>query len=106
MTTATRPATLSSAEVCRQTGISYRQLDVWCRRGYLDPENVTKDGKWPVEPGVPGWGRRFPQAELDIARTMARLVLLGVTAQRAAAVARDPKEQELWLARVYLAVRA
>jgi DNA-binding transcriptional MerR regulator len=106
MTTATQPATYSSAEVCRQTGITYRQLDSWCRHGWLQPENVTKDGRWPVEPGVPGWGRRFSHAELEMARMMARLILLGVTVQQAAKIARDPKEQELWLARVYLAVRA
>jgi DNA-binding transcriptional MerR regulator len=91
MTTATRPATFTSAEVCRQTGLSYRQLDSWNRMGYFAPLND--------EPGT-GHNRVWPQAELDVARMMARLVALGVTTQQAAKVARDPQQQWRWLARV------
>jgi DNA-binding transcriptional MerR regulator len=96
MTTATRPATFTSAEVCRQTGLSYRQLDSWNRMGYFAPLND--------EPGT-GHNRVWPQAELDVARMMARLVALGVTPEQAARVARDPFERDLWLDRVINATR-
>jgi len=103
MTTATRPATLSSAEVCRQTGLSYWQLNFWAMNGYLVPSFVSKDGR-PSEGGS-GSDRRFTQAEVDVAAMMARLVLLGVTAGRAAAVARDPAQRWRWLAEVMAAAK-
>lgn len=28
---------LTSREVCEQTGVTYRQLDYWCRRGLVRP---------------------------------------------------------------------
>ena len=28
---------LTSAEVCRLAGCSYRQLDYWCRNGWISP---------------------------------------------------------------------
>jgi hypothetical protein len=101
MTTATRPATHTSAEVCHQTGISWRQLDTWCRRGYLRAEQYTPFTRMAEGSGYP---RHFPKAELDVARTMARLVLLGVTAQQAAWVARDPQQRWRWLADVNVTV--
>jgi hypothetical protein len=36
ITAPTRPWT--SAEVCWLAGVSYRQLNVWCMRGYLQPK--------------------------------------------------------------------
>jgi hypothetical protein len=103
MTTATHPATYSSAEVCRSIGLTYRQLDYWCRHGWLKPEPQSRGN---AKPGYgPGWDRRWPQAELDTARMMARLVHLGITAQQAAKVARDPFERDLWLDRVINATR-
>jgi DNA-binding transcriptional MerR regulator len=92
MTTAIRPAMLSSAEVCRQTGLTYRQVDQWTNHRYLRPTQPTGHGT--------GHNRIFSQTELDIARMMARLVLLGVTAQQAARVARDPQQRWRWLADV------
>jgi DNA-binding transcriptional MerR regulator len=90
MTTATQPATYSSAEVCRQTGLTYRQLDQWTNHRYLRPTQPTGHGT--------GHNRIFDQAETDVARMMARLVALGVTAQQAARVARDPQQRVRWLA--------
>jgi hypothetical protein len=96
MTTATQPATYSSAEVCRQTGLTYRQLNWWCMQRYLLPDQPNEG------PGRPG--RVWPQAEVDIARMMARLVLLGITPEQAARVARDPDTLERWVAAVVAAV--
>jgi DNA-binding transcriptional MerR regulator len=92
MVTATQPATYTSAEVCRQTGLTYRQLDRWTTQRYLRPEQPTGHGS--------GHAYVWTQAEIDIAAMMARLILLGVTAQQAAWVARDPQERWRWLADV------
>jgi DNA-binding transcriptional MerR regulator len=90
MTTVTHPATFTSAEVCRQTGLTYRQLDRWTSQRYLRPEQPTGHGS--------GHAYVWTHAELDVARMMARLVALGVTAQQAAKVARDPIDRWLWFA--------
>lgn len=92
MTTATHPATWSSAEVCHQTGLTYRQLDRWTTQRYLQPEQPTGHGS--------GHAYVWTQDELDRARMMARLVALGVSAQQAAAVARDPMQRWEWLGAV------
>jgi DNA-binding transcriptional MerR regulator len=100
MTTATQPATYSSAEVCRQTGLTYRQLDYWCRHGWLKPESYSRGN---AKPGNgPGWDRRWTQAELNAARMMARLVDLGITPQQAADVARNPDKRLRWLTAVWV----
>ena len=59
-------------------GVSYRQLDYWCRRGYLRP----------VHTGGSGAPRRWTQAEVDIAQLMARLVAAGLPPLVAEQVAR------------------
>jgi DNA-binding transcriptional MerR regulator len=61
-------------------GISYRQLDHWCKEGYLKPE------------GGNGTQRVWPQKELRIGRMMSRLIALGVTPSFAAVYARDAVE--------------
>jgi DNA-binding transcriptional MerR regulator len=66
-------------KVLRRSGISYRQLDYWVRCGYLRPEVA--------EPGS-GRARRWPEEEIEIARTMRRLVDVGLTNAVAADVAR------------------
>jgi hypothetical protein len=106
MTTATHPATFTSAQVCRQTGLSYRQLHHYCLRGYLRPQRLIRSSGKLVFDGGTGHDFVFPQAELDIARMMARLVALGVTAGCAAVVARDPQQRWRWLADVMAACKA
>jgi DNA-binding transcriptional MerR regulator len=105
MTMTTQPVTLSSAEVCRQTGLTYRQLDLWCRNGYLQPDQPGKltdpAGSWVGS----GHERVWSPAEVDVARMMARLVALGVTTQQAAKVARDPDERLRWLTAVWVVSR-
>ena len=39
------PDALSSDQVLAQTGITYRQLDYWTRRGWLEPIPRTGQGK-------------------------------------------------------------
>jgi DNA-binding transcriptional MerR regulator len=64
-----------------ELGISYRQLDHWCRRGYLKPE---------ANPGS-GYGREFSDSEVEVAKLMAQLVHAGFQAGKAAKVARRVK---------------
>jgi DNA-binding transcriptional MerR regulator len=106
MVTATRPATFTSAEVCQQTGITYKQLDAWSHWGYLHPSFVTRESEpKPWHGGGSGYDRRFDQAEVEVARMMARLVNLGVSAQQAAKVARHPTERWAWLGDVFAAAK-
>jgi hypothetical protein len=97
MTTATQPTTFTSAEVCRQTGLTYRQLDRWTTQRYLRPEQPTGHGS--------GHAYVWPHTEVDIARMMARLVALDVSAQRAAHIARYPTIRQHWIKSVTEAVR-
>jgi hypothetical protein len=60
-------------------GITYRQLDMWARNGYLHPQVY----------GGSGTARGWPAAEAEIARRMGRLTAAGLTVERAAAFARE-----------------
>jgi hypothetical protein len=59
-------------------GVTYRQLDYWTRRGYLNPG------------GNPGYGhpRTWPPGELAVAERMARAVRAGLTPYAAHRAAR------------------
>lgn len=57
-------------------GITYRQLDHWCKEGYLRPEGGT------------GTQRVWPEREIRIGRMMSRLVAIGIMPNRAAIYAR------------------
>jgi hypothetical protein len=63
--------------VLERTGATYRQLDYWCRQGYLSP-------------GTPGTGavRDWPESEIRAATAMARLTAVGISPGLAARVAR------------------
>jgi DNA-binding transcriptional MerR regulator len=61
-------------------GITYRQLDYWTRQGHLKPRQDAPSS------GVP---RKWPLAELEVARRMARLTDAGLAVERAAAFARE-----------------
>jgi len=101
---ATRPATFTSAEICRQTGLTYRQLDRWCRKGWLRPDQPSKPEtarRWEGS----GHNCVFSSAELDVARIMARLVTLDVTPERAAHIARYPTIRQAWLENIAEAVQ-
>lgn len=60
------------------SGLTYRKVDYWGRRGYL---NI----------GAPGSGRRreYPEVELQVATWMYRLTEAGLEVVRAAELARD-----------------
>jgi hypothetical protein len=60
-------------------GVTYRRLDYWARRGYLRPERDSRSS------GIP---RRWPAAEVEVARRMARLTGSGIAVERAAVFAR------------------
>lgn len=57
--------------------ISYRQLDHWCRAGYLQP--VYGDGAQRV----------WPETEIRVGRMMSHLVAIGIKPEKAASYARE-----------------
>ena len=71
--------TISSDDMLA-AGITYRQLDYWCRTGYLRPDVAS--------PGT-GVRRRFPSEEFEIARLMVLLTAVGVEPSAAARAARE-----------------
>jgi len=62
------------------TGVSYRQIDHWCRQGYLKPLTAT--------PGS-GYARIWPAVERDVALLINRLQAVGVELATAAQIARS-----------------
>lgn len=62
------------------TGVSYRQVDHWCRQGYLKPLQAT--------PGS-GYARIWPAVERDVALLITRLQAAGVELATAARIARS-----------------
>jgi hypothetical protein len=74
------PVWLRSPEVCDQTGASYRQLDFWCRRGYVGSQN---DGEGH------GSQRRWSPEEVAVVSRMVALVKAGLDPSVAAVAARD-----------------
>jgi DNA-binding transcriptional MerR regulator len=73
----------STHDAAKAAGITYRQLDHWCRRGYLTPDH----------PGGIGVPRHWTVREVAVLQTMAQLVHLGFTARAAARLARDGQER-------------
>lgn len=72
---------LTSLEVCRRAGITYRQLDYWCRTGVVEPL---------IDARGSGSQRRFTQAEADHVAGLARYLRMGLTLEAARAAAEDP----------------
>ena len=105
MTETQTPPTYSSAQVRRQTGLSFKQLDYWTRKGWLRTTWRSRDGRT-VGYGGSGIDRRFSQEELDRATMMARLVALGVAPQQAAKVARNRPLRWYWVGEVIAACEA
>jgi len=74
----------TSEQVATTAKITYRQLDHWVRRGYLEPAwvtNRTGNGR--------GTGREWTATEAPIACLMGRLTRGGLAPATAAAVARS-----------------
>lgn len=62
------------------TGVTYRQIDYWCRQDYLRPLEAT--------PGS-GYARVWPAVERDVALLIIRLQAVGVELATAAQIARS-----------------
>jgi DNA-binding transcriptional MerR regulator len=73
--------TVQTSRVAEQIpGITYRQLDYWTRRGFLEADSAT-----------PGSGRyrSYSQIEVLVATLMVRLIEAGFTVEAAHSIARD-----------------
>lgn len=73
----------SAQMIGRIPGLTYRQLDSWCTKGYLRPDIQS--------PGS-GYARDFDHTEFAVAERMARLVAAGVLPAAAAVIARGRSE--------------
>ncbi|WP_289009121.1 MerR family transcriptional regulator [uncultured Thermomonospora sp.] len=69
---------MNASKLADAAGITYRQLDNWCRSGYLNPHGGEGTGK----------ARDFPPGEVQVAILMGRLVHAGFTPEAAHTVAR------------------
>lgn len=65
-------------DVVAEVGVTYRQADYWVRRGWILAPQLGS-----------GYPRRIAPAEVDALRTMARLVIAGLTPETAARLARE-----------------
>jgi len=74
-------ATVTGPAVAKRSGITYRQLDYWTRKGWLRASRGT---------AMPGSGhqRAYTEHEAQVATRMGRLVHDGVSPERAAHLAR------------------
>lgn len=75
----TRSIWITSIDVARRAGITYRQVDYWVRTGLLRPDNPH---------GGQGCPREWPIREVRIAEAMGQLVDAGIPLPRAAEIAR------------------
>lgn len=94
--TQAQATTLITREVAAEIGTSYRALDYWVRRGYLDPggtPTTTRGGvrhrpdRKTTQPGS-GFCRHWTPEAIETARTMARLVHAGIVPVVAARIIR------------------
>ena len=71
--------TVGFQDLMAASGISYRQLQYWCRTGYLRPENPRCGS---------GTAFVFPPGEVRVAQVMGRLTRAGLVPEAAHHVAR------------------
>jgi len=76
--TEAEPAELSALDVCRQAGITYRQLDYWCRIGAITPARQANGS---------GTQRRFTNGQARAIRLAVTLRNLGAPMTAIGAVA-------------------
>lgn len=76
-------SSISAVDAAWRAGITYRQLDHWCRAGYLQASNAGGGS------GNPRW---LTWSERTVLDAMAGLVRAGVRPERAAALARGDRE--------------
>lgn len=79
---AENPSGVGLSEVARLSGVTYRQLDYWTRRGWIVPIERTHAGS--------GHPRTYPPAAVVKARIMGSLVsLFAMAPDRASAIAEE-----------------
>jgi DNA-binding transcriptional MerR regulator len=71
---------VNTDQLINRSGLTYRQVDHWCARGYLRPDEA--------HPGV-GYARNFTADEVRIAVVMARLTRKGISVETAECIARS-----------------
>lgn len=75
-----RGAEWASTDAAREAGITYRQLDYWCRAGVIVPARVTDwhDNPSRADRSNPGTGRsrRFSSRQVAVLRACGRLAKL------------------------------
>ncbi len=79
-------APYSAVAVCEIAGISYRQLDFWCRTRYLSCSHPATGS---------GSARRFSADEVRVAVAIKRLLDVGFRPDAAARIARIPEGREV-----------
>lgn len=67
---------MNGPEAAKRLGISYRQLDYWCRTGHVSEQKAERHGS--------GRSRTFTRAEMARLTHLTRLVHLGLEPRRAA----------------------
>lgn len=65
-------------EIANETGATVRQIHLWHKQGYLNPVDIEG----------PSVRRTWPEAEITVAKLMARLTRIGFAPSRAARIAR------------------
>jgi hypothetical protein len=77
--------TITASELIAASGVTYRQVDFWCRAGYLKPSTPAR-----------GFGsvRRFPPSEAQIAAYALELITAGFHAPYALRYARTLVETQ------------
>ena len=85
---------IGSAELLKQVGITFRQLDHWCRVGYIQPHN--HQGK---EGGNPGSGikRCWAPAEVTKVQLFRELIGAGLDHEPAWELLQDPSRIRHWV---------
>jgi hypothetical protein len=77
------PRLLTTDEVAAAAGVTYRQLDYWCRAGYLSPALASGRMR-----GHAGKARRWSSHEALVAACMGQLTRAGIAPGVAAPIAR------------------
>jgi len=81
------PDTISSVEVCRETGATYRQLDYWSRNHVIEPV---------AHAGGSGYKRVWHPEQLPVIRAITALANMGCPQPILRRVARELEEHPLW----------
>lgn len=78
---------ITTADLCNDAGITYRQLDFWIRSRYVRPV---------LEAPGSGTARTFTDAEADVVKRMGLLTRLGLHVSCAHRIARSWAEHPTW----------